>query len=98
LIKHIVLFELNEGVAKEDSRVTLAFQELRRLPGRISLIRQWEVGENVSSRPAAADFALYSGFDNASDLAEYVEHPAHGEIVGLLKEVCTWKVCDYVTE
>lgn len=95
MIKHIVLFELKEGLGKEDPRVQRAFNELRTLAGKIPLIRQWEVGENISQRPVATDYGLYSDFNNVSDLASYVEHPAHRKVVALLKEVCTWKVCDY---
>lgn len=98
MIKHIVLFELHEGIEKGDPRVRRAFKELRRLPEKISLVRQWEVGENISDRPVAADFALYSGFDSAADLARYVEHPAHAEVVSLLKEVSSWRICDYPAE
>lgn len=95
MIRHVVLFELNDGIGKDDPRVHRAFGELRGLGARIPLIRQWEVGENVSDRPGAADFALCSGFDSAADLAAYVDHPAHRDVVGLLREVCAWKVCDY---
>jgi len=95
MIKHIVLFDLIDGVAKEDPRVLRAFAELRALEAQIPLVRQWEVGENFSDRPIATDFGLYSGFDSTADLAAYIEDPAHREVVALLKEVCTWKVCDY---
>ena len=95
MIRHIVLFELNDGVARDDPRVAKAFAGLRALEEKIPLIREWEVGENFSERPVAADFGLFSGFDSVSDLAAYVDHPAHREVVALLGEVCTWKVCDY---
>ena len=95
MIKHIVLFDLNDGVRKDDPRVTRVFAELQALEGKIDLIKQWEVGENFSDRPIAADFALYSEFDSAADLAGYIEHPSHREVVVLLQEVCTWRVCDY---
>lgn len=95
MIKHIVLFDLKEGVEKDDPRVRRAFAELRALEGKISLIRQWEVGENFSDRPVATDFGLCSSFESAADLSAYVAHGAHREVVALLKEVCTWKVCDY---
>jgi len=93
---HIVLFTLREGVAKEDPRVSQVFARLRVLPERIEGIRRWEVGENISDRPAATDFALYSAFDSREDLFRYADHPAHREVVDLLQEVCTWQVCDYV--
>lgn len=93
---HIVLFTLREGVAKEDPGVAQAFDQLRALPEKIEGIRRWEVGENISDRPVATDFALYSAFDSREALFRYGDHPAHREVVGLLEEVCTWKVCDYV--
>jgi len=95
MIKHIVLFDLIDGVAKEDPRVQRVFAELRALEAKIPLIRQWEVGENFSDRPIATDFGLYSAFDSAADLAAYIDDPAHREVVALLKEVCTWKLCDF---
>jgi hypothetical protein len=96
-MKHIVVFQLNDGVDMDDPGVTKAFEALRALGERIPLIRQWEVGENISGRPAAMDYALYSAFDSGADLASYVDDPAHREVVELLKKVCTWKVCDYET-
>jgi hypothetical protein len=95
MIKHIVLFDLKDGIGKGDPRVSRAFAELRALEGKIPLIRQWEVGENLSERPIATDFGLYSGFDSSADLAAYIDHPSHREVVKLLKEICTWRVCDY---
>jgi len=96
-MKHIVVFKLHDGVEMDDPGVTGAFEALRALKERIRLIRQWEVGENVSDRPAAMDYALYSAFDSGAALAAYVDDPAHREVVELLKKVCTWKVCDYET-
>ena len=95
MIRHIVLFTLKPGVAAEDDRVRRAFAELEALEGRIDLIREWEVGRNLSDRPIAVDFALNSSFDSEGDLAAYIGHEAHQAVVGLLKEVCTWVLCDY---
>jgi hypothetical protein len=97
MIKHIVLFKVREGIAGEDPRLLRAIDTLRGLEGAIDGIRLWEVGKNVSDRPIAVDYALYSAFDNREDLARYSDHPAHREVVEMLKEVCTWQVCDYVT-
>jgi hypothetical protein len=97
MIKHIVLFKVREGITREDPRLLRAIDALRELEGRIGGIRSWEVGQNFSDRPIAADYALSSAFDSRDDLARYVDHPAHREVVGMLKEVCTWQVCDYPT-
>jgi len=95
MIKHIVLFRVKEGVSGEDPRLLRAIGTLRELEGRIDGIRLWEVGKNVSDRPLAVDYALASAFGSREDLARYVDHPAHREAVEMLKEVCTWQVCDY---
>jgi hypothetical protein len=97
MIKHIVLFKVKEGVSGEDPRLLRAIATLRELEGEIGGIRSWEVGKNFSDRPIAADYALSSAFDSREDLARYIDHPAHREVVGMLKEVCTWQVCDYLT-
>ena len=95
MIRHIVLFTLKDGISGDDERVRRAFDELRNLKGKIDVIRDWEVGENFSDRPIAVDFGLNSSFDTADDLACYIGHDAHQAVVGLLKEVCTWVLCDY---
>ena len=96
MIKHIVFFKVREGVTRDDPRVGRAFGTLRALPDSIEGIQQWEVGENFSDRPIAVDYSLYSSFLSREDLARYIDHPAHREVVGLLQEVCTWQICDYV--
>jgi hypothetical protein len=96
MIKHIVLFKVRDDVSRDDPRVGGVFGILRALPDRINVIQQWEVGENFSDRPIAVDYSLFSSFPSREDLARYIDHPAHREVVGLLQEVCTWQVCDYV--
>jgi len=95
MVRHIVLFSLKEGMSDSDAKVRRAFAELAGLKGKIGTIREWEVGRNFSGRPIAVDYALNSTFDNETDLAGYIDHKAHQEVVSLLKEVCSWVLCDY---
>ncbi len=95
MIRHIVLFKVKDGVAKGDGEVVRAFEALRALEGVIPQIREWQMGENFSARPLAVDFALLSSFDTVEDLGAYIDHEAHRDVVGLLREVCTWQVCDF---
>lgn len=97
MIKHIVFFKVREDVSRDDPRLGRVFGILRALPDRIDGIQQWEVGENFSGRPIAVDYSLFSSFPSREDLARYIDHPAHREVVGLLQEVCTWQICDYLT-
>lgn len=95
MIRHIVLFHLKDGLAGDDERVRRAFDRLGSLNSRIDFIREWELGENFSDRPIAVDYALNSTFDTKEDLARYIGHDEHQAVVGLLREVCTWVLCDY---
>ncbi|MFR0363374.1 Dabb family protein [Streptomyces sp. MCC20] len=95
MIRHLVLFKLNEGVTRDDPRVAAGEEAFRSLDGKIPEIRFWELGWNLSDRPIAYDFALNSGFADAAALRRYVEHPEHQAGVALWKEFATWVVADY---
>jgi len=95
MIRHLVLFKLNEGVLRDDPRVTAGEEAFRSLEGEIPEIRYWELGWNLSDRPIAYDFAINSGFEDAASLRRYVEHPEHQAGVALWKEFATWVIADY---
>ncbi len=69
MIRHLVLFKLNEGVERDDPRVVKGVEAFRSLDGQIPEIRFWELGWNVSDRPIAHDFAINSAFDDAGRAA-----------------------------
>ncbi|HSY00072.1 MAG TPA: Dabb family protein [Streptomyces sp.] len=95
MIRHLVLFKLNEGVERDDPRVVKGEGAFRALDGTIAEIRSWELGWNLSDRPIAYDFAINSAFDDLNDLRAYAEHPAHQAGVALWREFATWVVADY---
>ncbi len=95
MIRHLVLFKLNEGVERDDPRVVQGFEAFRALDGTIPEIRSWELGWNLSDRPIAYDFAINSGFDDLPALRRYVEHPDHQAGVALWQEFATWVIADY---
>ena len=95
MIRHLVLFKLNEGVLRDDPRVAAGEEAFRALDGKIPEIRFWELGCNLSDRPIAYDFAINSRFDDADALRRYVEHPEHQAGVTLWKEFSTWVIADY---
>jgi hypothetical protein len=96
MIRHLVLFKLNEGVDRDDPRVREGVAAFEALDGKIPEIRSWELGWNISDRPIAYDFAINSAFDDPESLRRYVEHPEHRAGVGLWREFATWVVADYV--
>ena len=95
MIRHLVLFKLDEGVERDDPRVVAGEEAFRPLDAKIPEIRFWELGWNLSDRPIAYDFAINSGFDDAATLRRHAEHPEHRAGVALWKEFSTWVVADY---
>lgn len=95
MIRHLVLFKLNDGVERDDPRVVAGVEAFRALGGLIEELRSWELGWNISPRPIAYDFAINSAVDDADALKRYLEHPAHQEGVALWREFATWVIADY---
>ncbi|MEV4439062.1 Dabb family protein [Streptomyces sp. NPDC049577] len=95
MIRHLVLFKLNEGVGHDDPRVLAAVRATEELGGLIPELRSWECGANLSDRPIAYDYAINSAVEDADALQRYLEHPAHQAAVGQWREFATWVIADY---
>ncbi|MEU2712660.1 Dabb family protein [Streptomyces sp. NPDC007205] len=95
MIRHLVLFKLNEGVERDDQRVVQGVQAFRELGDRIEELRFWECDWNISDRPIAYDFAINSAVEDTDALKRYLEHPAHQAGVALWREFATWVIADY---
>ncbi|MEU6877692.1 Dabb family protein [Streptomyces sp. NPDC046712] len=95
MIRHLVLFKLNEGIAKDDPRAVAAAEAFDGLEKEIPELSFWECGWNVSERPIAYDFAINSAVDDADALQRYLDHPAHQAGVALWREIATWVIADY---
>ncbi|MET9102761.1 Dabb family protein [Streptomyces antibioticus] len=95
MIRHLVLFKLNEGVERDDPRVAEGEAAFRALGDTIGELRFWELGWNISDRPIAYDFAINSAVEDGDALKRYLEHPAHQAGVALWREFATWVVADY---
>jgi hypothetical protein len=67
------------------------------LPSKIETLRSMEVGIDISRSDRSFDMVLTSTFDDQAGLDIYVPHPAHQEVVSVIKEVTTLsKVVDYI--
>jgi hypothetical protein len=70
---------------------------LEALPSKIGSLKSMEVGIDISKSERSFDLVLTSTFDDQAALREYAQHPAHLEVVSVIKEVTTMaKVVDYV--
>lgn len=84
VLRHVVLFKFKEGTTAEQIRqVEDAF---RALPGKISLIRGFEWGTNVSPENLAQGYThcFFLTFATARDRDAYLVHPAHKNFGKLL--------------
>lgn len=72
MVKHIVLYTLNEGV-EHSQAVALIRAALEPLRGSIPGLLHLEVREAFQGM----DYALYSEFESREALALYATHPLH---------------------
>lgn len=74
MVKHIVLFNVKEGVDAAEV-AAIAAEHLEPLAGRIPGLLHAEVRKTFSG----ADFALYTELESREALALYAPHPLHEE-------------------
>jgi len=69
---------------------------LEALPMKIESLKSMVVGIDISRSERSCDLVLTSTFEDQAGLNEYAVHPAHLEVVSVIKEVTTLsKVVDY---
>jgi hypothetical protein len=95
VIRHLVLFKLNEGVARDEPRVVAGVEAFRALGEQIPELRFWECDWNITDRPIAYDFAINSAVEDTEALQRYLDHPAHQAGVAQWREFATWVIADY---
>ncbi|GHE87498.1 hypothetical protein GCM10018785_63830 [Streptomyces longispororuber] len=95
MIRHLVLFKLNDGVERDDPRVLAGAKAFEELGGLVPELEFWECAWNISERPIAYDYAINSAVADQDALRRYLEHPAHQAGVALWREFSTWVVADY---
>ena len=95
MIVHIVMFKFKEeNKAQNLARVKAM---LEALPKSITQLLSMEVGLDVNGSERAMDLVLTSTFETQEALDAYAVHPAHLEVVSVIKAVTeTSKVVDYV--
>lgn len=95
MIRHLVLFKLNDGVKRDEPRVVAGVRAFEELPGVIPELESWECAWNITDRPIAYDFAINSAVADIEALKRYIEHPAHQEAAAKWREFATWVIADY---
>lgn len=93
MIKHIVMWRINEPLRENALRIKEALEGLNgNIPGLLRL----EVGIDISRESESADVVLYSEFETRQALEAYQNHPAHAAVVPVVKAVrAERRVVDY---
>lgn len=95
MLVHIVMFQFKEENKAENLARVKAMLEV--LPTQIDTLKSMEVGIDISHSERSFDLSLISVFDDQAGLDVYVPHPAHQEVVRIIKEVTLLsKVVDYI--
>jgi len=94
MLVHVVMFQFKEE-NKEDNLAHVKTM-LEALPSKIVTLKSMKVGIDISRSERSFDLVLISSFENQEGLNEYAVHPAHLEVVSVIKEVTSLsKVVDY---
>ncbi|WP_126445439.1 Dabb family protein [Sulfuricystis multivorans] len=94
MITHLVLFKLKPGIAPSDPRFAAVQAAMAALPGKISVIRSWQHGVNLTPDAEAWDYGLIATFECEADLHAYFDHPAHLPVVAQWNEIATLAFAD----
>jgi hypothetical protein len=86
VIKHVVFFKFKPEAAAADRKAAL--DGLRALPGKIDVIRSFEVSDNVLPSARAWDAVLIGEYDDLAALNSYDKHEAHVQAATRMKAVC----------
>lgn len=87
MIKHIVMWRLNEQAGNKTENALQLKQRLESLNGKIPGLIRLEVGIDFSKEEESSDVILYSEFESREALAAYQVHPAHNEVIPFVKSV-----------
>lgn len=95
MLVHIVMFQFKEE--NKEANMARVKAMLEALPQKIDTLKSMEVGIDVSRSERSFDMVLVSMFDDQEGLDVYAPHPAHQEVVSVIKEVTLLsKVVDYI--
>ncbi len=92
---HLVLIKLKPGITRADPRVPAWEAKFAALADKCDGIVRFEYGWNFTDRPVAYDIGINMAFATRADLEAYGPHPAHQEVVALLRQLAEWVICDY---
>ncbi|MGI6856429.1 Dabb family protein [Mesorhizobium sp. 1B3] len=97
MLRHLVMFKLKPGVARDDPRVVKAVRSIERMPQDIDEVESAELGWDLSGKPHAFDYATLWLFRDRAALERYAAHPAHQKVLGETKDIFDAMIADFET-
>ncbi len=95
MLVHIVMFQFKEE--NKEANMIRVKEMLEALPMKIESLKSMVVGIDISRSERSFDLVLTTTFDDQAGLKEYAVHPAHLEVVSVIKEVTILsKLVDYI--
>lgn len=93
MIKHIVFIKLEDNSPVNTKAIK---DKILSMKGKISVLKNIEVGINFSKEERAYDVALLTDFNSREDLDSYAINPLHIDVIKFLKSASAiTKVVDY---
>jgi len=86
MIKHIVMFKLNNNT---QDNIDEAISALEGMEGKIGTLNFIEVGKDTTRSERSYDIVLTTHFDNREDLKSYSEHPVHKPVIETMRKLCS---------
>ena len=86
MIKHIVMFKLNE---KTPDNLKALVSALNGMEGQIETLRFLEVGEDFKGSDRSFDLVLTTHFESTQGLETYAEHKVHQPVIQLARSLCS---------
>jgi len=95
MVVHIVMLDFKEENREGNlKKVKLALESL---PQKIEPLLSMEVGLDFMQSERSFDLVLTTMFETKEGLSKYATHPAHLEVVSVIKEITNGaKVVDYI--
>lgn len=88
MIRHIVLFKLNETYVNESRALILnqIEKQAAKLPQAVAEIRHYNFVVDILHGNGSFDFGMIMDFDSIDDLNKYQVHEAHLEFVAFIRQ------------
>jgi len=94
MIKHVVLFKFKPETDERERAAVI--NELRDLPNKIDVIREYEVGLDVLRSQRSWDGVIIGTYDDLDALQKYQRHDDHIPVVMKMQQLCdTFGVVDF---